>query len=841
MKLGQRVHAPLREAPEGGYTVPFFFQPTYQEFQECTVYDNNEDFKTWSYSEDSGGSFMYTWNSSKPGDDWCILPDVFMTPGNYKVSFSYRTRNYEEKFRVAIGHGNDFENYQTIAEIEDETQTLKNVSEIIAIDSEGEYNIGLYCYSDQDKYYLNVCGIGIEAISDEKPNMPEVEITSVGTQAQMSITFPTENFGGNSIVGVMTAIVCEKNKEEPVATVTGMPGETKIADFAVLTSGAHTFYVTASVEVNGQTYESDKVTVEHFFTKIRPEILPLGYLIEPDEDEFVWSEVINSNEDALTWTFENQYLPSGNEYNGAFYYYYSSSNKADDWIIVPAYSTEGHAALRLSFDVATKTDTESLEIGVSSTPTIESLQENIIWNDQELYTNSKFENRVVDFTYNEGDEIYIAFHATSPVNKSSIYIQGICLTAIDPAIPNVLTLSDPTFDGGNGTVKLTMPTLNMGGEQIEGTIYADVILDDEIYYNDSSVEGTAGEEILLTFNDLSLGTHKLTAFPYVIGEDGMSIYGNETELSFKIVPSSDFAYTIPLDLTFNDVTGDLMQVFNENSDSSTWYYDSTTQTMKYSYHSTNPGDDWFITPAIEFTDAEVLYDIIVTAWEYSSHYVENFEIFLGTEPTVEAMTIKAMPQVDVVSTNQTDFSNFFAIPAAGRYYLGVHATSPANAYHLFLSEIKIQESSISPDGPGEVTDLTGVGNITGALDATISFKFPTVNLTGSQLPEGQELTATVASSEETKEVTGTPGSEASVVIACPQGNSEVEVYVTNSIGQGLTSKVSVHCGLDKPKDPEITGLVISEDNGSVTISWNAVTEGVTGGNVNPAGMDYYIL
>lgn len=64
--------------------------------------------------------------------------------------------------------------------------------------------------------------------------------------------------------------------------------------------------------------------------------------------------------------------------------------------------------------------------------------------------------------------------------------------------------------------------------------------------------------------------------------------------------------------------------------------------------------------------------------------------------------------------------------------------------------------------------------------------------------------------------------------------------MSSPVGTGPRASIEVNCGLDRPTAPVITALAVSDDNTSVKIDYQAITTGVTGGHVNPDGMDYYL-
>lgn len=837
-KLGQFKSVSLR-APGEAYSIPFSFQPTEDQYGECTIIDNNQDGTNWVYATDEGGSFRYGWNSQNEADDWCILPPVQMEAGNYKVTYTYKTKSDKERFKMFLGKGSDINTYNILIMEKTDYSNMIPVQEsaVVKVEEAGEWNVGLYACSEKNKYGIYISGISIERLDDNQPQVPTVAVSSYGMEATVEVTLPETTFGGSPLASDITANVYLDNNEEPVASATGAPGETLSVKFDSPESGLHNITVRATTEIDGKTYVSEPVIVSHRFTKIQPVPLPINYQIIPDEDEFSWCTVINSNGDNREWEYCSTGFPSdGQTTDGAFRYSYSWTDAADDWIILPAFDGSVGGAYKLEFNVGTKYNNEGLEVCMAYEPTVEALSQNVIFSDSKIKTDDSFERRDADFTVQEGRNFYIAFHCVSPNNAAYLYLQDIVVTRTNDLIPLSASLSDALFDGGDGTVKLTLPDKNIGGNAIEfAKVYADITLDGQPY--GQPAEGAPGEMVDLQFSGLALGNHAVTATSYLFDNEGNRLEGRPVSLSFKVGLNSSFSYSLPLDLQITEDNADILLVVDANDDGNSWFYENG---YKYKYHSTNSGDDWFFTPAISVEDASKLYDVTVHAKSQSSSYEEEFEVFIGKERSVEGMTI---PVLGRTGTNQTELTPFTAtvqLPEAGRYYIGVHAVSKPNLYYLYVNRIEMAESAVSTDTPAVVSDLVAEGAETGELKAVVSFKFPTTDLAGNELDAAAELTATVTSSTETKTVTGTPGLPASVEIACPAGNSEISVVVANAAGTGASTKVNVNCGLDKPMAPEITKLTIGEDNCSITIEYAPVTKGVNGGHVNASGIDYYL-
>lgn len=130
----------------------------------------------------------------------------------------------------------------------------------------------------------------------------------------------------------------------------------------------------------------------------------------------------------------------------------------------------------------------------------------------------------------------------------------------------------------------------------------------------------------------------------------------------------------------------LWTVINANDDDKTWTWDAEGDPGKvfYSYHSTNTGDDWLISPEITPPAGETL---MVKFTYKGSYYGENLEVWTGNGITVESMTTK---QMSFEGLNGDTKSSYFFIEAPESLRIGFHATSLADKWRLYLVDVSVE-------------------------------------------------------------------------------------------------------------------------------------------------------
>ncbi|MDE6272547.1 MAG: hypothetical protein K2M31_06030 [Muribaculaceae bacterium] len=263
-------------------------------------------------------------------------------------------------------------------------------------------------------------------------------------------------------------------------------------------------------------------------------------------------------------------------------------------------------------------------------------------------------------------------------------------------------------------------------------------------------------------------------------------------------------------------------------------------------------NDWVILPLINFPDVDKLYNL-----EFDMRGIyedretsESFEIWLGTAPTVEGMTtqIYATPN-HVASALKSRHLNFpFAVPAAGDYYLAIHATSTLeqSSGGFFMSNFSVREmGGASSAVPGEPVDVVITAAPNGMQEVTLWATIPSNDILGKPLPADQPVTLTLSYTDSSGrdhsvENSGLPGERIQVMNT--SDNDGFQVYTltpSNANGPGYTRTYRLYVGMDVPLCPtEIKGSP-TDDNLGIVMTWKAPGNiGYNGGYVDLNDPDF---
>lgn len=298
------------------------------------------------------------------------------------------------------------------------------------------------------------------------------------------------------------------------------------------------------------------------------------------------------------------------------------------------------------------------------------------------------------------------------------------------------------------------------------------------------------------------------------------------------------AYSLPLNILPTPEQVEEIKIIDANSDAKTWTYFKSQNAYRYVYHRQNPADDWLILPAFKISDTEDYVKFTLEAWTVNKFNPETIEVFAGTAPTPEAMTIPVIGPTTVQSPTHTTYEGLFTCPDAGKYYIGIHCTSAKNKYFLYVNNFTVSQIDVEPAGPAAVNNVEATAGEKGALNATVKFTLPTTTNEGQTITG--EITALVSDNVDEKMIKGAPGSEHTVVIETEQGDNQIDIQAFVGTAKGMDTTVSVYTGFDVPDIVKNLAVRMNADNVSGTLTWEAPAKGANGHYFVPTGIDYYL-
>ncbi len=367
---------------------------------------------------------------------------------------------------------------------------------------------------------------------------------------------------------------------------------------------------------------------------------------------------------------------------------------------------------------------------------------------------------------------------------------------------------------------------------------------DGVKHNSEPIKGNS---YAMTFNEPADGRKAITVTATANGQTS-----DHSQALSRVLGQG---YSLPKTIAPTAGEASLFEKLNVNNDAYEWTYYSASATepanwMIHTQEYTEKPNDWLFLPPMYFDNAQDVYNLIVTYANARRNNIQkdNTEIWIGKDPVPSAMTKMIYSHEGRIQPVETDLEVSFAVPEAGTYFIGFYAKpGNENLYRgISLRNFRISKSkNSSTAAPGELTEVVLTPAEYGELFVTVEATIPTVDMTGNPLPADQDVTLiihTEASASNPSVLTGKPGDKVQTLLAVDvDGFSDVFITPSNENGSGSRQVFTTYTGYDNPLPPTLTGIHISEDNLSLTVSWEAVGNvGQHGGYVDPNEVTYDI-
>lgn len=272
-------------------------------------------------------------------------------------------------------------------------------------------------------------------------------------------------------------------------------------------------------------------------------------------------------------------------------------------------------------------------------------------------------------------------------------------------------------------------------------------------------------------------------------------------------------------------------IINANNDGSarTWAWNIY---YKLIYDMLGGNDDWLISPSVQLS-SDKLY-----AFSYKAKGYGILLTTVGQGTTVEAQD-NEIGSLDNYTTEGDETKEYYFRPSDnGTYNFGIHDYSINGCWNIDDVEIKAIATTNAPD---KVRSLSFTPDDKGALGATISFKLPATDINGNSLSALTKVTVYDMEGNEMGSTTNVaPGADASVKVKAIHGWNDFKIVAANAEGEGWPVIIRKYVGADTPKPISNIKATWGEERTIANLSWDAATEGVNGGYVDPETINYKI-
>ena len=233
-------------------------------------------------------------------------------------------------------------------------------------------------------------------------------------------------------------------------------------------------------------------------------------------------------------------------------------------------------------------------------------------------------------------------------------------------------------------------------------------------------------------------------------------------------------------------------VLDINNDNKTWSFSSSKKAAQYTYNEDSDGDDWLISPAIKL-EAGKKYRFAIDVAAASAKYPERFEVKMGIEPKVSALTTEVIPSTVVDFAEFATLDKEVTVSETGYYHFGVHAISDADEYFLFVKNFLL-EAVADPAAPAAVSNFEAVPT-EDKLEVTVSFTAPTQTVGGDAL---SDLGGFIIR-RDGKTIKNLSSVNQIAWTAADQGYANEEAVESIAFGDGITGELAAGGNSNAPK------------------------------------------
>ncbi|MDE5789987.1 MAG: choice-of-anchor J domain-containing protein [Muribaculaceae bacterium] len=193
---------------------------------------------------------------------------------------------------------------------------------------------------------------------------------------------------------------------------------------------------------------------------------------------------------------------------------------------------------------------------------------------------------------------------------------------------------------------------------------------------------------------------------------------------------------------YSDLGGDEeWTLVDANNDGKTWVSKQgsdfspagTNNGIMYEYGS-NVADDWYISPAVNLEGGK---EYKLRFWGKTKSNKENVSIYMASLNTPDDLKSgeELIHWEDYSNSTMSRYAQTFTPEESGDYYFGIYIYSPGGRWNVFFTAFEIVENVFAP---GPVTDFVVTPGEDRALEATLTWKLPTVD--GDGVPFGEGVT-----------------------------------------------------------------------------------------------------
>lgn len=408
------------------------------------------------------------------------------------------------------------------------------------------------------------------------------------------------------------------------------------------------------------------------------------------EDEFNQWKVVDGNNDASTWAFDDAAEPS------KVFYSYNSANAAEDWLISPQVMVTEDCVLSVVFSVQGSSYGEKMEVYYGTEQTVEAMTTML---SETLALGGEVTNHLYLVNAKANEPIYFGFKACSDADKWRLYLCDVKIASSqNPVDLKVSGFTSPVSDFDLDQEAVTIKIANMGFVDVDSFDVSFSVGENEAVTETVNQKLAMGEEMEYTFNakaDLSEPRKNFDIKAWTSHVDDVNT--NNDTFAIKVLHKAPASVPYSMGFELSEYT-DGITFFNLNEDDGDWTlftdpWISFARTgdfcLGYNYNKYNNANDWAILEPIKIEEAG--YYVLKFWYSGDNNHPEKLGVYYGSQATPEAMTNKIVEYAPFARSAYEESINIIKIDQPQDIYIGFYAFSDKDENWICIDDVTFEK------------------------------------------------------------------------------------------------------------------------------------------------------
>ncbi|WP_295728944.1 choice-of-anchor J domain-containing protein [uncultured Muribaculum sp.] len=318
----------------------------------------------------------------------------------------------------------------------------------------------------------------------------------------------------------------------------------------------------------------------------------------------------------------------------------------------------------------------------------------------------------------------------------------------------------------------------------------------------------------------------------VVASDGVNT--SEQAVSTPVLLGKEFGVNPPFSYVFDNQGFGLFTFEDANNDGFSWMYSENL--VWFMLNPQQDSDDWLMSPPITLEKGKH-YNLKLNILGSVGMEIHRVDVCLGKDATPESMTNNIRTSV---FRGYAALDEWIVPEEDGEYYFGLHVLTPKGNGAISITDFYIG-AGYNATVPGTVSGLEVKAAPMGAMQATVSFKCPTIDFAGNELGAIKHAVLTNTTTGTVVKVfeNPAPGAVLEAVDEAPaQGNNTYSVTCDNDSGDGMPVESTCWIGVDLPGAPVNVRWI--QDGEFARLTWEAPAAGQHGGYMDVSKLQYHV-